>query len=176
MQIFKTREPMEAAGLGAGSHGVSVDGEQVKIKEVKQEPGEKKKTEKNSSNASGDRLEISVRGLEMYQQMIEQMNENREEQEKAIEDEAKIMEIFRRIASGDEVPPIDEKKLQEYNSEMYQAAKLAGSLAKNDEKKEYDALFKDEEQGDEQKSTKQQIAESGSVNIAAAEGPSFSFH
>lgn len=60
------------------------------------------------------------------------------------EDLAKIMEVARRIASGAKVPPEDEKKLMEYNADLYQAVKNAEMLAKAKEKKEYDSLWGDE--------------------------------
>lgn len=64
---------------------------------------------------------------------------------KEAENLSKIMEVYRRIASGGKVPPVDEKKLMDYSHELYMAAKSAAMLAqRNDE--EYDSLWEDEEE------------------------------
>lgn len=55
----------------------------------------------------------------------------------------KIMEVFRRIAKGAKVPPEDERKLMEYNPEMYMMAKRLAMMCQSDE--EYDSLWADEE-------------------------------
>ena len=62
-----------------------------------------------------------------------QAEENRKAEEKsgdALVDLGKIMEIARRIARGDSVPPRDEKKLMEYSDELYQMAKSAAMLSR----------------------------------------------
>ena len=72
---------------------------------------------------------------------------------KAADDYIKCIEVARRIARGDKVPPRDEKKLLEFNSEMYQMAKNMGSMVKRNEKqKEHKSLWKngDEDQANVQ--------------------------
>ena len=69
------------------------------------------------------------------------------------EDLVKIMEVARRIMHGDMVPASDEKKLMEYSSELYQAAKNIGMLAKKEEREKYDSLWKDEEEKEYEDST-----------------------
>ena len=69
---------------------------------------------------------------------------------------AKIMEIVRRIANGDKVPHKDEKKLLEYNSKLYMAAKAAASLRHNKKPKKYKSLYEDEEKSQEQISEEKQ--------------------
>lgn len=61
------------------------------------------------------------------------------------EDIGKIMEVARRIMNGDKVPNEDEKKLMEYSSELYQAAKNMGAMIQRKERKEYDSLWEEEE-------------------------------
>ncbi len=63
----------------------------------------------------------------------------------------KIMEVARRIASGAKVPYQDEKKLMEYDGDLYQAVKTAAALNKMSDKKrkEYDSLWEDEEKREE---------------------------
>lgn len=66
---------------------------------------------------------------------------------KAADDYMKCIEVARRIARGDKVPPRDEKKLLEFNAEMYQMAKNMGSMVERTKKqKEHKSLWKN---GDE---------------------------
>lgn len=62
------------------------------------------------------------------------------------EDMAKCLEIARRISNGDKVPPQDEKKLMDYNMEIYMAAKNMAVMNMDKEHKEYDSLWEDEEE------------------------------
>lgn len=62
------------------------------------------------------------------------------------EDDAKCIEIARRIARGDKVPPKDEQKLLEFNADMYQMAKNMAAMAKNEKRKEHDSLWDDEDE------------------------------
>lgn len=50
--------------------------------------------------------------------------------EKMAKDQAKIMAVYRAMANGDIVPASDERKLQEYDKDLYQAAKMAQSMAR----------------------------------------------
>lgn len=65
--------------------------------------------------------------------------------EEYTKDLGKIMETARRIAHGDKVPMSDEKKLMEFNMEMYMAAKNMASINQSQKQKEYDSLWKEEE-------------------------------
>lgn len=49
--------------------------------------------------------------------------------EKMAKDQAKIMAVYRAMANGDIVPASDERRLQEYDKDLYQAAKMAQSMA-----------------------------------------------
>ena len=84
------------------------------------------------------------------------------------EDLGKIMEIARRIMRGATVPQSDEKKLMDFDSELYQMAKAVGEMAKRmkEEREEYDSLWKDEEK--KEYDDPQEVAENAT---AAGEGP-----
>ena len=116
----------------------------------------------NTSAKTGDTQENAEEGVtleisdEAKKKYIEQLNvldqlkrmseENREQSKKQAEegDElGKVMTIFRRIANGDIVPYQDEKKLLEYNKEMYMAAKNIASMKGNDNPKKYKSVDKD---------------------------------
>ncbi len=58
----------------------------------------------------------------------------------------KMLEIYRRIASGGRVPPKDENALMNYSRELYLAAKMAAMMKKDKDRKEYDSLLEDEEE------------------------------
>lgn len=98
----------------------------------------------NESKRKADLIEISEDARNLYEEM-ERLKENAETSGKAMEDLGKILEIARRISNGDSVPSTDEKKLMEYSSELYQAAKLAALLKENKNQKEHDSLFDDED-------------------------------
>lgn len=59
----------------------------------------------------------------------------------------KIMATVVRMSSGDKVPASDEKKLMEYNSEMYARVKQtqATMAAMKERQREYDSVWEDEE-------------------------------
>lgn len=57
----------------------------------------------------------------------------------------KIMAVARRIMHGDRVPATDEKKLLEFDADLYAMAKNAGMMADIKKRKEYDSLWDDEE-------------------------------
>ena len=86
--------------------------------------------------------------------------------EEYVEDLGKIMEVARRLMNGGIVPPSDEKKLMEYNMEMYQVAKNMGALAKQKEKEKYDSLWDEEE-----KKVYEDPIEAANNTEAFAEGP-----
>lgn len=82
------------------------------------------------------------------------------------EDRAKIMTVFRRMAHGDSVPGSDERKLMEFDMEMYKVAKNMQALARQLEKehKKYKSLWDDEEDPKE-------YDPEGRADNAQAQGP-----
>lgn len=94
--------------------------------------------------ANDSNLTISAEGLNMLKTYQDQIASEKKEEDRC-DDEAKIMEIARRIARGDKVPFKDEKKLMEYNSKLYQMAKAAAIMSQNKNRKEHDSMFKDED-------------------------------
>jgi hypothetical protein len=71
--------------------------------------------------------------------------QNAEATEDYYKDLSKIMEVARRMSHGDIVPGSDEKKLMEYDKDLYQMAKNAQMMAQLREKKKYKSLWEDEE-------------------------------
>jgi len=83
-------------------------------------------------------LHCSISNMESSKQQGEAMAEY-------AEDLAKIMEVARRIANGDIVPPQDEQKLMEYDPELYMSAKNMALMNKMKKKEKYESLWDDEE-------------------------------
>ncbi len=95
-----------------------------------------------------EKIRDFMRQLTERKMLMEDAKNNKERmkaEEEKMKEELKCFEIFRRIANGDRVPPFDEKKLMEYNPDMYQAAKNLASMRRNAKPKEYDSLWEDEE-------------------------------
>lgn len=108
-------------------------------------------TDKSQGAAEeGVALEISDEAKKKYNEqmnVLEQLKRMQEENSRQSKKQAeegdelgKVMTIFRRIANGDIVPWQDEKKLIEYNKEMYMAAKNIASLKENKEPKKYKSV------------------------------------
>lgn len=107
-----------------------------------------------------------MEGINATESMIHDVESSKQQNEalaKAAEDMMKIMEVYRRIASGAKVPSKDEKKLMEYDFKLYMAAKQAALIAKqNDE--EYDSLWEDEEK-DEEREDPGEIAANTEISV-----------
>ncbi|MCH5251916.1 MAG: hypothetical protein J1F22_02980 [Lachnospiraceae bacterium] len=109
------------------------------------------KTEKSEEKDQGVTLELSENLKKMYQEQLEAAKEAAKAAGEGMQDMAKILEIARRISRGDNVPASDEKKLMEFDSDLYQTAKAAAMLHANEKHKKHDALFEDEKTDQDQK-------------------------
>ena len=88
---------------------------------------------------------------------------------KAAKELGKMLEIYRRIASGGQVPPKDEQRLMEYNHELYMAAKTA-AMPQEGEGKKYDSLFEDEEEKTDEGKTASEIAGEAEISVPTPGG------
>lgn len=61
------------------------------------------------------------------------------------EEMGKILQVARCIMHGDIVPMSDEKKLLDFDKDLYQMAKSIGAMAKLEKRKKYKSLWEDEE-------------------------------
>lgn len=114
-------------------------------------------------------LELSYKAVEdkkkEYQEYMEKLmgqwelkfneiatKENVESEKEGIEDFGKIMEVVRRMTRGDNVPAFDEKKVIEYDPDMYQMAKSAQMVAQMNkkDKENHDSLWDDEKKREPQ--------------------------
>ena len=123
--------------------------QKCKLAQQKSVLEEKIKTTENGSVVFAN----EAAALELtYKQWDAKFNEiaaqqSAEAEKEGFKDLAKIMEVARRLMHGDIVPQSDEKKLMEYNSDLYQMAKNVQMMAKLSEKdrKKYKSLWEDEE-------------------------------
>ena len=114
------------------------------IQTTKQQSSAAKEKLVNSTyNNSNDDVQDNYKSsMAEFKERLEASKNN----SKAYEDMAKLLEIARRISSGDKVPYKDEKKLLEFSPELYQAAKVAAILHANKKPKEHKSMFEDEEE------------------------------
>ena len=84
-------------------------------------------TEKAGKQLVKDRKEYNG----MLQQKAEMAAQKTQDAalKKLVKDQAKVMTVYRAMASGKNVPASDERKLQEYDKDLYQAAKMAQLMA-----------------------------------------------
>lgn len=82
-------------------------------------------------------------------------------------EQAKIMEVARRIMHGDKVPAKDEKKLMEFDYKLYAMAKNTAAMLKlQKDRKEHKSLWDDEE-----KRENIDVKEAADNTEAFADGP-----
>ena len=107
-------------------------------------------------------MEVGIANSEVAKQQGDAMEE-------AAEDMAKCLEIARRISRGDKVPAQDEKKLIDFNMEIYQIAKNMAVMNMNKKHKEWESLWEDEEEKQEYADPMETAADA-EMNIAMPEG------
>lgn len=103
-------------------------------------------TEKSGKQLVKDRREhngMLLQQVEMAAQKTQQAS-----MEKLAKDNAKVMAVYRAMVKGDCVPASDERKLQEYNKDLYQAAKMAQAMAKQKERKKHDSQWDKREEAE----------------------------
>lgn len=77
-------------------------------------------------------------------------------------DMGKLMEVARRIMKGAIVPAADEKKLMEFDNDLYQTAKSIGAMARRQKREKYDSLWKEKEE--KEYDDPQEVAENAEVS------------
>ncbi len=164
MRLVNTGE-REQSRIHAPEHPAqTADTGQVKQKNSRKESIREK--------AEHDKLELSEAALEMLQKQAEENRKAEEKSGDAPVDLGKIMEIARRIARGDSVPPRDEKKLMEYSVELYQMAKSAAMLSRRKKHKKHKSLFDEEEGGTMEEKMRKLLREDDTAGETAVSGGS----
>lgn len=106
-------------------------------------------TDKAKKQMLQDRADYQTAML--AQQNMVQARRSQEVSDKSSSDELKALAVFRTMSRGDIVPASDEKKLMEYNSDLYQMAKMAQALARKAEAKKHKSEWDPKEEAERQK-------------------------
>lgn len=122
--------------------------------------GQIKKNEKVLADLTDQ--EVGIANSVVAKQQGEAMKEYGEEM-------AKCLEIARRISRGDRVPAQDEKKLMEFNMDIYKMAKNMAAINMNQEHEDWDSLWGDEEEKKEYEDPLE-VAENAEANVEMPEG------
>ena len=77
-------------------------------------------------------------------------------------------EMARRISRGDKVPAQDEKKLMDFNMDIYKMAKNMAAINMNKEHEEWDSLWGEEEEKEYE--DPKEAAENAETNVGMPEG------
>lgn len=175
-ELMKEKEAHEAQGFGAaGNMSLGGDGSdggvvfevseeyrrraeelQSKLDRVKEQIEEHIKLRDEVIE-----MEVGIANAEVAKQQGEAMQDYGEEM-------AKCLEIARRIANGDRVPAQDEKKLMDFNMEVYMAAKNMAAMNMDKKHKDYESLWGDEEEKGESPDPMETAAES-EINVEIPE-------
>lgn len=125
-------------------------------------------TEKAGKQLVKDRREHNG----MLQKMAEMAAQKTQDaaREKIAKDQAKVMAVYRAMAKGDIVPAGDERKLQEYSSDLYQAAKMAQSMAQQAERRKQASQWDEKEEEAHKAKMKELGDASNEAALAVAEG------
>lgn len=138
------REKMEQARKKSEEQGVSFELSEAYLereKELQEKIDELSGQIKNNEKTLDDLIEqeVGIFNSIAAKQQGEAMEEYGEEM-------AKCLEIARRISRGDHVPAQDEKKLMEFNMEIYQMAKEMAAMNMEGKHKEWESLWGEEEE------------------------------
>lgn len=86
----------------------------------------------------------------------------------AMSDMLKCLEVARRISQGEKVPASDEKKLMDFNKDLYMAAKnMAFLRAQQKDRKEHDSLW--EEKQEEEQLDPQEVSSNAEIDVEPIE-------
>ncbi len=122
------------------------------------------RVEINHDNAS--RIMESINTQRMFLQNAESTERQGKDAAKRADDYSKCLEVARRIARGDKVPPKDEKKLLDFSAEMYQMAKTMAAAAHNEKAKKHKSLWKDEDENQQPEKSVDEVVDDMECGIS----------
>lgn len=143
-QREENRKKMEEARKKSEEQGVTFEFSEAYLereKELQEKidelSGQIKKNEKTLDDLIEQ--EVGIFNSMVAEQQSDAMKEYGEEM-------AKCLEIARRISRGDRVPAQDEKKLMDFNMDIYKMAKEMATINMEGEHEEWDSLWGEEEE------------------------------
>ena len=119
---------------------LTVDGVSLELSDEARDKIQKADEERFKKQEEFNEYNAAMKNLQAAKQQGEAMADT-------FDNQARALEIARRISEGGHVPYQDEKLLLEYSEKLYQMAKQAAILAKEHEK--YDTLVPEEEPTEE---------------------------
>lgn len=143
-QQEENRKKMEEAGKNSSSSGVTLElstqylEREKELQEKIEELNKQIKKDEKGLDALIEQ-EVGIINSEVSKQQADAMQEYGEEM-------AKCLEIARRLSRGDKVPLQDEKKLMDFNMEIYQMAKNMATMNMDKKHKEWDSLWEEDEE------------------------------
>lgn len=143
-QQKENREKLEEARKKSEEKGVTFELSEAYMereKELQEKIDELSGQIKNNEKTLDDLIdqEVGIFNSIVSEQQADAMKEYGEEM-------AKCMEIARRISRGDHVPAQDEKKLMDFNMDIYKMAKEMAAVNMDKEHREWDSLWGEEEE------------------------------
>ena len=143
-QQEENRKKMEEAGKSGASAGVTLE---LSTQYLEREKELQEKIEELSKQIKKDEKGLDA----LIEQEVGIINSEVSKQQadawkKYAEDMAKCLEIARRLSRGDKVPLQDEKKLMDFDMEIYQMAKNMATLNMDKKHKEWDSLWAEDEE------------------------------
>ena len=166
-QREENRKKMEEAGKNGASSGVTLE---LSTQYLEREKELQEKIEELSKQIKKDEKgldalieqEVGIINSEVSKQQADAMQEYGEEM-------AKCLEIARRLSRGDKVPLQDEKKLMDFNMEIYQMAKNMAALHMDEKHKEWDSLWAEDEE-EKEYGDPMEIAANSEAAVGAPDG------
>lgn len=165
-QQKENREKMEAARKESAEQGVTFelsDAYLEREKELQEKIDELSGQIKNNEKTLDDLIdqEVGIFNSIASKQQADAMKEYGEEM-------AKCLEIARRISRGDRVPAQDEKKLMDFNMDIYKMAKEMAAVNMDEEHKDWDSLWGDEEEKEYE--DPREVSENAETDVGMPEG------
>ncbi len=142
---------------------LTVDGVTLELSEEAKEAIRKAEEERFNKQEEINKFNAAMHNANVAKQQGEVIEEE-------FDNQARALEIARRISEGGHVPYQDEQLLLEYSDKLYQMAKQAAILAKEHEK--YDTLVPEEEQTEETDVDEGKINEQNQVQVEVTAGES----
>lgn len=165
-QQEENRKKMEEAGKNNTSPGVTL--------ELSKQYMERDKELQEKIEELSGQIKKDEKGLDaLIEQEVGIFNSVASEQQadamkKYFQDMIKCMEIARRISKGDKVPAQDEKRLMDYDMDLYQMAHNMAAFNMDEKHKEWDSLWADEEENEYE--DPEEVAANAEAAVGAPEG------
>lgn len=165
-QQKENREKMEEARKKSEAQGVTFELSEAYLereKELQEKIDELSGQIKNNEKTLDDLIdqEVGIFNSIASKQQADAMKEYGEEM-------AKCLEIARRISRGDRVPAQDEKKLMDFNMDIYKMAKEMAAVNMDKEHEEWDSLWGEEEEKEYE--DPREASENAETNVGMPEG------